>query len=307
MSGTAPISRRPKKPWPAWLAPTLALLLIVGMGAFFFWYWLGTSAVSAVTLSPQAIAAAAQQYPVPGTRPRIPAANQGLLAKLSAMFPGNGTPIAPGAPAPTKPGAGPTPPAPAVMPPLHISDGSITQARVGGQINITSGPYTLVATANGKGRPGYHYKFNVRADAVLGPDDAKLMHVAYLLVNNPIGQQSSGAPPEQIAELKAKFGTALRTPPLQVPETQLQSMDQLWLGYLVADAASRQDAAIKLLNAVAAEGPKALAANQQSLSELVASVRQMLPPSQEETYSQAMSAAFNARNATRRSTTQPGT
>jgi hypothetical protein len=307
VSGTAPISRTPNKPWPTWLAPTLALSLIVGIAAFFFWYWLGASAVSSVTLSPQAIATASQQYPVPGSRPRIPAANQGLLARLAAMFSASGTPIAPGAAVPAKPGAGTSTPAPAVMTPLRISAGSITQARAGGQIDITSGPYMLVAIANGKGRPGYHYKFNVRADAVLGPDDAKLLHTAYLLVNTPIGQQSSGAPPEQIAELKAKFGTALRTPPLQVPETQLQSMDQLWLGYLTADAPSRQDAAIKLLNAVAAEGPKALAANQQSLSELVASVRQMLPPSQEEAYSQAMSAAFNARNATRRSTTQPGT
>ena len=84
-------------------------------------------------------------------------------------------------------------------------------------------------------------------------------------------------------------------------------MDRLWLQYLVSPPPQREGAATSLLNAVAAEGPRAAAANQTSLQELVASVRQMLPSSQEQAYADAMSAAFNARNATRRSTTRPGT
>jgi hypothetical protein len=82
-------------------------------------------------------------------------------------------------------------------------------------------------------------------------------------------------------------------------------MDRMWLQFLVTDAASRQDAAITLLDAVAALGPKAVAANQTSLGELSASLHQMLPDSQAQAYRAALDAAAAARSATRPST-RPG-
>lgn len=300
MSATPSFSKSRKSSWPVWLAPAVALLLMAAIAGFFFWYWLGSSVASSVTISPEAVAAIKRQYTMGVARPRLPAANQGLLARLSQMFGGGATP--------TGPTARPAPGGATAMAPLRIAHhGSITQSRAGGPFYISAGPYALVATANGKGRPGYHYKFNVHAETVLGPDDAKLMHTAHLLTSTQIGQQDSGAPPEQIAELKAKFGSNLQTPTLLIPDQQVQQMDRLWLQFLISDPSTRQDAAIKLVDAVAAEGPRAVAANQTSLTELVASVRQMLPPSQEQAYADAMSAAFNARNATRRSTTRPGT
>jgi hypothetical protein len=272
------------------MAPTLSLAIMAAVGVLLFWYWRGGSAMTSVTLSPEAISAASDQYPVPGSRPRISAANQGLLAKLGAMLGAAATrPVAAGL----------------KIPPLRIANlGAITQARVGGPINIAAGPYTLVATPNGRGRPGFHYRFTVRADAAFGPDDAALFRVAYQIVNTKVGQQESGAPPELIAGLKSTFGNELRSPTLQVPPGQMQALDRLWLEYLTTPESGRQDSAVKLLDAIAALGPKAMAADQDSLTTLAASVRQMLPPSQAQAYGQAMSEAA-ARSTTRPPATQP--
>jgi hypothetical protein len=291
-------SRSGKRAWPAWLAPILAVLVLGAIGGFFFWYWYGGATIAPEQLSREALAEAVQQYPAPGSRPPLAAAKAALLARLASMFPSGAARVAPG-----RATAATTQPA---MAPLRIAHhGSIAQARAGGPVNIMAGPYTLVATPNARGRPGYQYKFNVHADAVYGTEDAQLFHLGSQIASSQFAQQNSGASAEQIAALKSKFGAQLRTPTLALSPEQSQTMDRLWLQFLVADPGSRQGAAITLLDAVAALGPKAVAANKASLGELAASLHEMLPDSQAQAYQAALDAAAAARSATRPST-RPG-
>lgn len=287
MSVRERFSQKSNKSLPVWIAPALSLLLLGAIAAFFFWYWWGRSAGSAVSLSPDAIAAVSRTFAAPGIRPYAAMGNQGLLGRFASIFSGSGTSTRPA-------GAGPIIQSLRVLP-----HGSITQARAGGPIFITAEPYTLVATPNGSGRPGFHYELDVRPEAAFAPDDALVFRVANQMVNTKIGQEQSGAPRELITNLRTRFGAQLRAPALRVPDAQLQPVVRLWLQYVLASAATRQDAAIELLDAVAGLGPKALAANQQALTALVASVEQILPASQAAAYSLAIRAA------TRPAATQP--
>jgi hypothetical protein len=277
----APHSRR--KSLPVWIAPALSLLLLVAIAAFFFWYWWGRNALSSQTLSPEAIAAMSKTFPVPG----MPAGNQGLLSRFASMFSGGGAVTRPAS-------AGLT--IPSLRVPPH---GSIIQPRPGGPIFITAGPYTLVALADPGGGRSFGYQLHVRPEAAFSPDDVLVFRVASQIITTRIGREQSGAPPELIMNLRTQFGPQLRAPTLKIPDAQFEPLDRLWLQYVVAREAMRQDAAIKLLDALAALGPKALAANQQSLAALAASLEQVLPISQAQAYSQAMRAA------TRPSATQP--
>jgi len=276
-----------RKSLPVWIAPALSLLLLAAIAAFFFWYWWGRDALSSETLSPEAIASMSRTFPVPGLRPPAGQGNQGLLARFASMFSGSGASTRPA-------GVGLT------ITSLHIPPhGSITQPRAGGPIYIIAGPYTLVAIADAKGGPGFAYKLTVRPEAAFAPEDAQVFRVANQIISTRIGREESGAPPELIMNLRTQFGAQLRAPTLKIPDAQFEPLDRLWLQYVLANQTTRQDAAIKLLDALAALGPKALAANQQSLAALAASVEQVLPASQAQAYSQAMGAA------TRPSATQP--
>ena len=187
-----------------------------------------------------------------------------------------------------------------VVPGMRLAeDQYITSLGPRGPWNIRSGIYRMTIARDRAGSFTYSFAVPMR-DAYTG-DDLKLVRLVQQLCYNPFARMRSGADPQLIATLSAKYARQL-APNLVVSDDDQQTLAQLWVQYsLNAGANGRAATGTTLIQTLAVAGQNSEANSRAAWGARLQEIRELIPAEMEE----RLLAAINGQPATRPVASQP--
>jgi hypothetical protein len=170
------------------------------------------------------------------------------------------------------------------IPPLFLPKGNgILVFSPLGPWRVRADLYQMIITLSDA---GYNYRFAATGTSVAySGDDLQLASLVTQLSFNPVAQKNSGAPQELIDNLRANFARKLSSPPMQISDSDTQSLEDIWVQYVLAtDPANRKQIGTNLVDKLESIGKSSDAQNRNSWQQTITQVRQLIPPTDQADY-----------------------